>query len=151
MGAGSYPAGVGPAGFDPLVTTPPANLTLPGAPLYDPETRTFPFGPNGAARAVHPVDHYVALVCTTPRRSLASAPDEGIDFERIKRTPPASRQAVVTDEVRHALRDGISRGDLELLGAPILEDDETAGLAWAVDYKNLRLPGQPARRFPDGA
>lgn len=145
MGAGSFGAGIGPAGFDPLTETPPEILTLPPGVRYDPGARTFPFGTDGGIEAAHPVDQYVALVCTIARGSLAACPDAGIDLDRIRKAPADTVQAVVTDEVHRALADGIARGDLLFTGAPILETGDE--LQWAVHYVNLRLPGQPARRF----
>lgn len=150
MGAGSFGAGIGPAGFDPLVTTPPNTATLPEAPAYDPATRSYPFGETGQLGDMHPVDQYVALAASIPLGSIAACPEDGVDYERIRRASAEARQSTITDCMRYALRDGIARGDLLFLGAPILEADESS-TTWAVDYVNLRLPGQPARRFTPGA
>jgi len=149
MGAGSFGAGIGPAGFDPLVTTPPNRASLPDAPFYDPSVRGYPFGDGGELSAVHPVDQYVALVASIPLGSVASSPEDGVDYDRIRLAQPAARQSTITDCVRYALRDGIARGDILFLGAPIVDEDADS-TTFAVDYVNLRLPGQPARRFSPG-
>ncbi len=149
MGAGSFGAGIGPAGFDPLITSPPETVSLPAGVEYSPDIRGFPFAADGGVSPSHPVDQFVALVCTIARGSLAVTPEDGINFERIRRSSPDELQAVITDEVRYALRDGLARGDLLFLGAPLLETDSDE-VVWAVDYVNLRLPGQPARRFGGG-
>lgn len=148
-GAGAFGAGRGPAGFDPLVFTKRVVLTLPPAAFYDPAVRDIILV-DGVVQAIHPVDQRTIFLATLPLGSMASAPEAGVDLERIRNAPPAALQATLNDAYRVALRQPIADGDIVFLGAPLLQTT-TDGADWAVDYTNLRLPGAPARRFLPGA
>lgn len=132
-----YPAGMGPVGDAARRGTP--NARLPVVPSFDPLLRDVPLDANGEAVGVHPVDQEVA-VCLSPKGSFASAPDTGLDMERIAAAPANKLQAVLDDETRVALRRAIDAGDVAVLSVHI--DSVHAPRAWTTHYRNLRLPGR---------
>lgn len=143
-GLGAFSAGEGPAGFDPVDPSVPAITVTLTAPEYDPATRDNPGDDAGALLSVHPVDQSVAMALHVPRGSIKSAPLTGIDYARLKRTRHEAMQDAVNDVVRQALATLISRGDITLLGSPLMPD--AAGRPFFfVDYVNLRLPSSSPR------
>ena len=60
MGAGSFGAGSGPAGLDPVAITSPVTATLtPAAPYLDLKLKNFKLNADGSFAAQHPVDQAV--------------------------------------------------------------------------------------------
>ncbi len=137
-GAGAYPAGIGPAGFDPAADADSKTAPLPVAAFYDPSTRSFPFNADGEAVGVHPVDQEVALRVTVPRGSIRFAPNVGITWSRLRVASSRTMQKTVDDEVKTSLTTMIEAGDITLYGSPLHEDARGAPLFY-VDYRNNRL------------
>lgn len=138
MATTSFPAGVGPAGHDPIV--PSAAEVRPAivAAFFDPETRTFPFV-DGSPVPVHPVDQEVAIRVGVPLGSIAACPSVGLAYSRFRRAAPERMQATATDAVRNALAEPVRTGDVEFLGAP-LDDGAEGRPLFSTNYRNLRLP-----------
>ena len=84
MPAGDYPAGAGPAGFDP-VSDPLARRVFrgPAAMAYDGASRDWPLTPQNNYRSVHPVDQMMALSVLVRKGSIASAPIVGSTLHEI--------------------------------------------------------------------
>lgn len=146
MGAGSSSAGAVAAGLAELTVSSPRKVPdVSGAALFDPETRTYPFGDDDELEAEHPVWQRVALAVGLRRGSLPSTPNVGIAIERLKRATDQTAQKEAEYAARVALADLIDAGDVKL-GAV------TAVLPWAglfyVDVQNLREPGSAARSLP---
>lgn len=137
-GAGAYPAGIGPAGFDPADETDAKAQPLPVAAFYDPALRGFPINDDGEVIGVHPVDQEVAIRTTIPKGSLKCAPNVGIDWARIRRASKATMLRDIEDEVRTTLKPLIDAGDIRLDSVTLWP--EAAGRPlFFVDYFNVRL------------
>ncbi len=143
-GAGSASSGIGPAGFDEPTDTDRVVPVLPQAAFFDPALRDFPLDENGEIVSVHPVDQEMALRCGTFVRGLAPSPTTGLDWERLRRTSRQAMQSAIDDVVRQSTLDLVSRGDIELVGSPMLPEANGRPL-FSVVYKNLRLPASPPR------
>lgn len=137
-GAGAYPAGIGPAGFDDPANADSRSAPLPVAAFYDPATRTFPQNDDGEAVGVHPVDQEVAIRVTIPKGSIRCAPNVGISWARLRVASSRTMQKTVDDEVKASLATLIEAGDITLYGSPLHEDAHGAPLFY-VDYRNNRL------------
>lgn len=144
MGAGAFPAGVGPAGHDPPAAASLDPQQVPAAARFELFGQTFPLDASGQLANVHPVDQAVALALGMEIGSVAAVPTLGLDVARLKRTRRDAMQSAVNDVVRAALQSLIAAGDIRLIGSPLAENAN--GRPWFyVDYINLRLP-QPAQR-----
>lgn len=143
MGLGDYPLGDGALGFDPPLVGQPGYGDAADALLFDLESRTFVTDGDGNLVAVHPVDADVALALGFEFGSIAAAPAEGAEANRLRRVSQAAAQSVTTDVVRVALKRLIDAGDIELLG--VETDTRIRGrILVGVDYWNLRLSPRPA-------
>lgn len=139
MSAASLPAGFGLAGFNSPVIDEVAALLRPVSAYYDPDLREFVLDDGGQFTNVHPVDQEVSLRLGVALGTLAGSPNVGLDVASLKRASAESMQAAVNDAVQTALADLVDRGDIELLGSPLMPD--AAGRPFFfVDYRNLRLP-----------
>lgn len=139
MGAGTYAAGVGPAGFDPVGAWTVRSTSPAVTPLFDPYTRDFPFAPTGGDfLAVHVVVQEACLALGIPLGSMASAPKLGIDVKRIRSTRAADIPAVCRDEVERCLSRLIERKDLRIKEIRAEAGGGRVGLE--VDIVNLRDP-----------
>jgi hypothetical protein len=148
MGAGDYPAGIGPAGFDP-VQSPSQRLVLYAPPslYFDLSTRSFPYDARGALVGVHPVDQEVELALGITAGSLGSAPAQGhtLRFITSPSAPDAERQ--VEDRVNRALARLLERGDITVRSARFVRPAPPGRLLVAVEYVNLRLKPPALRRI----
>lgn len=145
MGAGDYPTGIGPAGFDPPTTADRLIPTLPLSGYFDPHTRDFPLDENGEIEGVHPVDQAVAMALGIVLAGASPAPAAGLDIERIKTASRAALQSTITDAVKVALADLISRADIAFIAAPLVPTANGRPF-FEVVYTNLRLPSSTIRR-----
>ena len=145
MGAGSYPCGVGRAGFDPPRAVGRLTPILPLAAFFDPSTRDMPLTAAGDIQSVHPVDQKVSLALGISVGGASPSPGLGLDIARVRRASRIQMQAILDDIVRNALEEVLTAGDVELVGVTILI--QTAGrTAFEVAYRNLRLPSASNRR-----
>lgn len=137
-GAGGSPAGVGPAGYDPIGAPSTQRAVTPQDSVqYDPSVRDFAGTTGGYWASVHWVDQAVALALTIERGKLKSVPTQGVRYREIKRLGDDTASQV-EDMTREALA--------LLLGSPpkitiiSIETQITRGiLKIAVTYENLLL------------
>lgn len=148
MGAGSFPAGEGFAGFDPGYTPPAAPLALrtPVAIEYDPATRTYVVqASDGTLVEIHPIDQQVAILLTIEDGSVPSTTGTGARFRKlVARADPANIPGIALNEAKRVLADLITSGDIELVS--VTTDTSVPGRVYIyVEYKNLRLASAPNR------
>lgn len=141
MGAGSFPAGFGPAGADPVYVAgaviPPV---LPRALKFDPQTRRFVQNADGSMADIHPVDQQVIFLLFFERGSIPSQPTLGTRLRaRIERLDPRKVPGVALDEVKQALNPLILAGDVRLVSVVSDTTFPARGL-FVVTYVNLRDP-----------
>jgi hypothetical protein len=148
MPAGSYGAGSGGAGFDPLFVS---DSTL-GAPTralrYDLATRRFVEDGAGGFVDIHPVDQKVALLLGTEQGSLPSVATMGQRYRaRVNGIDPRLIPAVVLDETRVTLAALLTAQDIELLDVKTDAASFRGRVVIAVTYRNLRDPRRPVLTF----
>ena len=150
MGAGSFPAGFGPTGLDPLPPPPRArDVTPPAALWFDGATQDFLLDRStGLYVPLHPVDQRVALALLVNLGSLSGAPAVGAAFRSITRITPSTKTEVVSDAT-NAL--------LPLVQQRLIRVDDIAvevyvigGFACAVSYTNLVTQKTPTFTAPQG-
>lgn len=147
-GAGSFKAGTGGAGQNPITQATLVEMLRPQAIFFDPSTRGFPQDLDGLNVAVHPVDQSVAIIFGVFKGSILSAKDTGFDRARVKRATKAALQAAINDECARVLADLIGDGSVKFLGSPLRADAHGRPFFY-VDYVNLRIsPTEPKRRLP---
>lgn len=145
-GAGSFPAGVGLAGADPVADPSlRSTSTPPAATLFDLTSRSFPVDEQGRLRAIHPVDQGVALALGVGQGGIANVPELGHRLRRIRSGARPSLQREVEDFVRLALRVWLERSDIALLAVVARTHTAVRGrVEIFVTYRNLRLrPSSP--------
>jgi hypothetical protein len=151
MPAGDYPAGQGPAGFDPVwVPTPPTPAFLPRAEFYDPFQKRFfltqedrlglPAATPPTYIDMHPIDQIVALRGTTQKGQSKSATDLGTRIAAVcARQPSARVPQLAYQEVANVFADLIANGDILLLS--VTADTSVRGRnLFTINYVNLRDP-----------
>jgi len=147
MGAGDFPAGIGPAGFDPAAAYQAlAPAQPPLAAQFDPSSKTFVFLKDGTGRlaAIHPVDQAVTLALCSSQGTIASVPDLGTTFDRLKRGSVASIQRECEMIVDRALDRLITANDIELRSVEVTRPIPGRVLV-VVTYYNLRLADRATR------
>lgn len=140
MGAGSYGAGLGPAGHDPATTTARTTRTLPRALKLDPESRDYVVE-DGFLADEHPVIHRAKHLLAIRRRSLASAPNVGFPSDALAFATEDSARTEAEDAAHLALKVLIDAADLRIDGVTV--DEPFTGKIY-IDVTNLR-DGRPAR------
>lgn len=140
-GFGWLPAGVGPAGYNPVVPpNAPRDVRPPAALLFDGGTRDFPLDENGFYRAIHPVDQKVALALCVSRGAIAAVPGIGNKLRTIQRVRPDVAVTLVKNYVREALADLIAAKSIQIESDGIAVDASVPGrLLFAVTYLNLEI------------
>ncbi len=148
MGAGSYAAGIGQAGGDP-VSDPSVSTTTtpPAAARFDAGKKDFLLNASGFYEAVHPVDQEFALRLSIRRGSISSAPDVGHRIRDLKRIGGTGFEAKVRDCVTEAVKPMTSRGDVEIVSIT-LDTSQRGQLVVVVVYRNLRFVDSVARALP---
>lgn len=145
MGAGDFPAGMGPAGFDPVVAPPPPrDAKLPSAIWFDGATRTFLFDAQGRLVPIHPVDQSVALSILVELGKLSSAPTVGSSARRATGTTEAARLADVETRMRAAVKRRVDAGDIQIVAIVVTSPVPGRTVA-RFRYLNLRIPGSQVR------
>jgi hypothetical protein len=118
MGAGDYATGVGPAGFDPVLSSDGRSIyRAPAAQEFDGATRDFPLDDLGNFRALHPVDQGVAFSILVKRGQLKSAPNVGNTLHEIGNVGGGRTAEQVKARVNDAfpLRDFLREGSVETI------------------------------------
>lgn len=139
MGAGSFPAGVGLAGQDPIAasSTRSSGAALTGVPKFDPLTKTYPDDGAGGVEEVDPIWQEVAHRLGIPLGAIPSAATLGIDVARARAATPANAQSTIEDVVTVALQPMIDRGDVKV--ARVVLAKPWRG-KWESHVTNLREP-----------
>jgi hypothetical protein len=147
MPAGSYGAGVGPAGYDPATQSPASEVAPTRALRFDLATRRFVEDGAGGFKDIHPVDQKVAFALGTEQGTLPSVPTFGQRYRaRVNGIDPKQIPAVVADETRVVLGDLLAAGDIALLS--VETDASVRGrVLIAVTYANLRDPNRTRVTF----
>lgn len=141
MPAGSYAAGSGFAGADPVAawSDPPKVIQTSNAALWDLSTRTVSRDEaTGLVKRIHWVDQAVALALGVPLGSLPSSPNLGHRLRLIKRAAGPQLEAQVVDAVNLALADLLERRDISLISI-VVNTTTRSQIVVAVSYVNLRL------------
>ena len=149
-GVGWFPAGIGPAGYDPVIPPDaPRDVRPPAALQFDGQTRDFPLNATGFYKESHPVDQRVALALSISRGAIAAAPDVGNKLRTIRRVSPAVAETLAKQYIREALADLTAAKSIRVDQIKI--DLSVPGrLMFAVTYLNLELAyltGNEARTF----
>lgn len=139
MGAGSAPAGIGPAGEDPVaaLSAPSAN-TPPDSPYLDLELRNYKLNANGTTANMHVVDQAAQWSFAIRRGTHKADPRVGHTFFE---APALSGQAKLNDLNLRA-QDAfpfsrlISEGKIFFVGVQ-LADPKKGETGIAVHYRNL--------------
>jgi hypothetical protein len=149
MGAGDYPAGAGPAGSDPIVSTGPAVDKRFPVPLYDLQSKDFPLDSFGEYRATHPVDQAVSLALGIQLGKVAGDPTLGNSLKAIIKAGGPTLQNNVETRIRTALKALLDASDIEL-GTIVVETIPLGGFLVAIPYRNLRVLSsqQQTKRLP---
>lgn len=139
MGAGSFAAGLGLAGLDPLPPqNQPRNVSPPAALYFDGASKGFPLDSNGHYLSIHPVDQAVALALLVKLGSLASAPEMGAAFASITKILP-STVATATGYANTALQTFVTNQQIKILDIAVTTGSPKGSFSVTVTYINLIL------------
>jgi hypothetical protein len=142
MGAGSYAAGLGPAGHDPVPDASNPQALQTGAVFFDPRTKNAVLLSDGTFQATHPVDQAAALAISLVLGTVGSVPTAGSSLADIAYTG-ADLEAQVTNRVNLALAKLLDAKDIDRLAVSVERIE--GGFVMSVDYHNLRIIGRPVR------
>jgi hypothetical protein len=147
LGLGWFPAGIGPAGYDPVVPADaPRNVRPPAALRLDGATRDYVLGEDGFYEESHPVDQKVALAILVSRGAIAAVPDLGNRLRTIRRVSRTVAETLVRQHIREALAELIRGKSIEI--ESIVIDTAVAGrLLFSIAYRNLDLDRDSLRPF----
>lgn len=139
LGIGWYAAGLGPAGYDPVVPpNAPRDVRPPAALLFDGETRDFPLDANGFYSEVHPVDQKVELALCISREAIAAAPEIGNKLRTIQRVKSTVAETLARNYIREVLADLLASKAIRIENIE-LDVSVPGRLLFAVTYTNLEL------------
>lgn len=139
LGLGWFPAGIGPAGYDPVIPPDaPRRVRPPAALRYDGATRDFLLDANGFYEEIHPVDQKVALALCISRGAVAAVPELGNQLRTIRRTSRAVAETIAKQFVREALAD-LTRGKSITIEDITVQTDVPGRLLVFVLYRNIEL------------
>ena len=139
MGAGSYAAGTGFAGADPVAPfSAVVTSSTPQAVMFDIGSRTLVQNADGTMKAVHPVDQEVMLCLGVEAGKVSSVPDLGHRIKRIARAGGPSVVANVQDAVKLALANVLKRKDIQINRIDVDVTTVRGRIVAAVEYLNLR-------------
>lgn len=147
LGLGWFPAGIGPAGYDPVVPPDaPRNVRPPAALRLDGPSRDYVLDANGFYAESHPVDQKVGLALLVSRGAIASVPGIGNKLRTIRRVSAAVAETLARQYIREALAELITGKSIAI--DSIVVDTAVAGrLLFSVAYKNLELERDNERTF----
>jgi hypothetical protein len=137
--SGDLEAGEGEAGEAIPSPVAGAKLVAPSALQLDPVTRRHVLNADGTFASLHPVDAQVVNALLIARGKLRSSPETGNGIWELQSPHEARAKAFVEDQVRLALRDLTSAGDITILAIVFETSGQYATLV-GVDYYNNRLP-----------
>jgi hypothetical protein len=141
MGAGAYPAGMGPAGEDPVAAPSRASAnTPPAAPYLDLELRDYKLNANGTTASMHPVDQAAQWSFAIRRGTHKADARVGHTFFE---APPLTGAAKINDLSLRAqdafpFRRLIAQGLIAFEGVQVA-DPKKGETGIAVHYRNLVL------------
>lgn len=139
LGLGWFPAGVGPAGYDPVIPPDaPRRVRPPVALRYDGATRDFVLRADGFYAEIHPVDQKVSLAMCISRGAVAAVPGLGNKLRTIRRTTAAVATTLAKQYVREALADLLAAKSIALKDVTV-QADVPGRLLVFVLYHNLEL------------
>lgn len=141
MGAGQFPAGLGPAGEDPVAQASRAsNNSPPNAAYLDLKARNLLLNADGSTASMHPVDQAAQWSFLIRRGTLQADPRVGHTFF----DAPALTGAAKLNDLRLRARDAfpfsrlIANRDVEFIDIQ-LADPKKGETGIGVFYRNLRL------------
>ncbi len=144
MGLGSYGAGMGPAGEDPLAAaSAPRSVTPPAALWFDGATRDFLLDSQGRYLGIHPVDQRAALALLIAYGTISSAPTTGNKVRRIQKIIRSTPDQV-RDYVSQCLDSLIRAGDIVVRDVQVETNRLVGSITLAVSYTNLRTSKKAA-------
>ena len=144
-GAGSFAAGMGPAGFDPVADpTPPRAVTPPRALLFQLDGFDFPLDAAGLYQSIHPTDQWVALQVGLIFGTVGTSPTAGSRLRSITHVGAPSTQREAQDAIRIALADKVNTGSIRINGIDY-ESTPFGGFKVALLYDNLDAQAEKAR------
>jgi len=139
MGAGSFPAGSGPAGADPIQSGTPNGIVEPTAIRYEGASKDFALDAAGNYRRVHPVDQAVAIGMMVRQGQLKSSPTIGNTLDQITYLTGPNLKSNVENRVRTAnpIAALLASGSISI---DHIDHNTTGGKLVAVlYYRNLKL------------
>jgi hypothetical protein len=138
MAAGDFPAGEGPAGLDPVLTSAPLERFLAGAARkYDPSIQDWASDDRGNHTAAHPVDQQMVTCLTMAAKSIRSAADQGSDFFGLEYIDPQKQDVIVTRILERSVIHLTSTGRAQIISIVVQPDKDRNRTLAAVTYKNL--------------
>lgn len=144
-GAGSFGAGMGPAGFDPVADpTAPRRVTPPRAILLQLNDFDFPLDSNGRYQDIHPTDQWVALQVGIVLGTVGTSPTAGSALRSITHVGAPSTQREAQDAIRRALADKVNAGSIKIDSIEY-EAKQFGGFKIALRYENLDAQAEKAR------
>ena len=145
-GAGSYDAGLGPAGHDPteVGVMQTGGVPILGVPKFDPLTKTDPVVDDGSNEEVSAVWQEVAHRIGIPLGAIAATPNVGLNVARIREATASNAQRTVEDVLAVALKPMIDRGDVKIDRVLLALPWRGKWEAWVI---NLRENDPNARPF----
>jgi hypothetical protein len=149
-GAGSFPAGSGPCGLDPLSPPPPPrSVTPPAALRFDGQSQDLLLDSSGHYLAIHPIDQQVALALLIGLGTIGSAPTVGAAFRQITRITNAT-QTQATNMARAALAALVSAKKIQITDITVEVSLPQGATLIAVTYLNLVTSKTPTFTAPQG-
>lgn len=150
MGAGNFPAGTGPAGLDPVISSRPRDpIPIISSLAVDGLTKDYQLDAAGRYVGVNWVDNAAFTLLRIAEGSVKSAPAVGETVSKIRYIDQVKIQAQVEDRVKVAWRDLLSRNLVEIVD--IILDLTVAGrIMYVVNYRNL-LTGARKQASPNNS
>lgn len=137
MPTGTFPAGLGPAGADPVQTGVTLPRRLPQAMRFEGETRDWSLASDGAYQAVTPVEQGFVLALCVRQGDIKSSPDTGNTLHEIVYLGDPDLDSDIRDRIRNAnpIKRFVDDGQAEIVK---IETQETPnGLRARVFFRDL--------------
>jgi phage gp46-like protein len=145
LGAGWYGAGIGPAGYDPVIPPDAArSVRPPNALQFDGASRDYVLDANGFYAESHPVDQRVALALCISRGAIAAVPGLGNRLRTIQRVTQRVAETLARQYVNEALADLLAAKSI-VIRAIDVQASSPGRLLVAVTYTNLEIDRSEAR------
>ena len=139
MGAGTYPAGTGPAGHDPIVPSTPNDATYPAALRYDGYTKNWLFDDANRMRAITPVAQKMAIGLCFRKGSIKGAPQVGNTYYQIQYVDADNLALDIEQRTRSAVpvAQCLADREAEIIRIEHWVNRTTGQLIIAVDFYDL--------------